>query len=111
VIYGDGQQSRDFTYVANVVEANILASSVPVEPGLSINCACHEQTTLNELVGHINDLMGTTVKATYADPRPGDIKHSYADISLAQETIGFRPVLGFRQGLKQTVDWYRFRTD
>jgi len=111
VIFGDGEQSRDFTYIANVVGANILASQVPFEAGIAINCACHEQTTLNDLVSQLNVLLGATVKAKYAEPRPGDIKHSYADVSLAQKSIGFQPTVGFKEGLKLTVDWYRARSD
>jgi UDP-glucose 4-epimerase len=111
VIYGDGEQSRDFTFVANTVAANLRASEVPFEAGIAVNCACHEQTTLNDLVGQLNGLLGTNIKAKHADPRPGDIKHSYADISLAGKTIGFRPTVGFKQGLQLTVEWYRARSD
>ena len=106
VIFGDGEQSRDFTYVANVVEANILASEAALEEGISVNCACHERTTLNDLVRQLNELLGTSIQPKYAPPRPGDIKHSYADIALAQRTIGFRPNTDFKTGLKKTVAWY-----
>ncbi len=106
VIYGDGEQSRDFTYVANVVEANLLAAEAGCETGISVNCACHERTTLNELVAQINDLLGTSVTPVYENPRAGDIKHSYADISLAEQKLGFKPKIGFRKGLQLTVDWY-----
>ncbi|MDH4070572.1 MAG: SDR family oxidoreductase [Ignavibacteria bacterium] len=106
MVYGDGEQSRDFTYVANVVEANLLAAEAEFEAGVSVNCACHERTTLNDLVKQLNVLLGTKIAPQYADPRPGDIKHSYADIGLAKKTIGFSPAIGFRKGLELTVDWY-----
>lgn len=106
VIYGDGEQSRDFTYVANVVEANLLAAKADNNAGISVNCACHERTTLNDLVMQLNRLLGTSIAPRYEDSRPGDIKHSYADISLAKSTLGFSPAIDFRKGLQLTVDWY-----
>jgi len=106
VIFGDGEQSRDFTYVANVVEANLIAATAECETGIAMNCACHERTTLNDLVRQLNGLLGTTVTPRYEAARPGDIKHSYADISLARKTIGFTPKIGFREGLERTIRWY-----
>jgi UDP-glucose 4-epimerase len=76
IIYGDGEQSRDFTYVANVVEANLLAATADCDGGLAMNCACNERTTLNDLAHSIAALLGTDIRPTYAEPRPGDIKHS-----------------------------------
>ncbi|MBK6506687.1 MAG: SDR family oxidoreductase [Ignavibacteria bacterium] len=106
IIYGDGEQSRDFTYVSNVVDANILASSSPCDSAIAINCACSGQITLNELVGHINKLLGKNVKPKYADPRTGDIKHSFADIRMAKEKINFVPSVDFEKGLELTVNSY-----
>lgn len=106
VIYGDGEQSRDFTYVSNVVEANILASAAECEPGIAMNCACSGQVTLNQLVSKINTLLGKDVVPVYAEPRAGDIKHSFADISLATDKLGFRPSVDFEQGLELTVKSY-----
>lgn len=106
VIYGDGSQSRDFTYVANVVEANLLAAEANCEKGIAVNCACHEQTTLNDLVVRINEYLNKSVEPLYMEDRKGDIKHSYADISLACEKIGYKPLVGFSEGLRLTVESY-----
>jgi len=106
-IYGDGEQSRDFTYIDNVVEANLLAARADHTAGQVVNTACGEVITVNEIIGMINDLTGKAVKPIYDPPRPGDIKHSLADISLAQELIGFKPVISFKEGLEKAIDWYR----
>ncbi len=109
-IYGDGEQSRDFTYVANAVEANLRAVEAPPEAaGGVFNIACGERTTVNVLVNEISKLIGTSCEPIYVDPRPGDIKHSFADISAAKTVLGFEPGLSFRQGLKKTVAWYKKR--
>lgn len=105
-IYGDGEQSRDFTYIANVVDANILAAIKDYEPGLAINCACHDQITLNQLVDELNKLLGKQIKPKYVDPRPGDIKHSFADIEKIKSVLGFNPSVSFEDGLKKTIEWY-----
>ena len=106
VIFGDGTQSRDFTYIANVIEANLLAASVDCDPGVALNCACHERVTLIGLVSELNNLLKRTIEPVFADPRPGDIKHSYADIRLAEKTLGYAPGIRFSEGLGMTVDWY-----
>jgi nucleoside-diphosphate-sugar epimerase len=105
-IFGDGRQSRDFTYVDNVVEANLLAARAKNTKGEVINIACGQAVTVNEIIEMINDLLGKNVKPLYTDPRPGDIKHSLADISLAKKVIGFAPKVSFRQGLEKAIDWY-----
>lgn len=107
VIYGDGEQSRDFTYVANVVEANILAARSESAAGRVMNVACGDRITVNELLRDVGELTGKKAEADYAPPRPGDIKHSLADIGRARDLIGFKPVMGFREGLKKTVEWYK----
>ena len=107
VIYGDGKQSRDFTFVANVVQANILASRVPCKGGNVMNCACHGQVTLNELVDRLNAILGTAIKAEYGPDRAGDIKHSYADIGRIKEVLGFEPTVEFEAGLRITCEYYR----
>ena len=84
VIFGDGEQSRDFTYVTNVVQANLLAMEVPEVAGEVYNVACGERVTLNRLVGELGDLLGSDVKPVYAAPRAGDIRHSLADLSRAR---------------------------
>ena len=104
VVHGDGEQSRDFTFVANVVEGNLLAATVDCEPGLAMNCACNERITLNELVSRIASLLGVSISPVYAEERPGDIKHSRADISLISKHLGYRPLVRFDEGLQRTVE-------
>lgn len=107
VVYGDGLQSRDFTYIDNVVEANLLAARAKSTNGEVLNIASGAAVTINEVIDIINDLMGKNIKPVYKPPRPGDVKHSLADISLAQQLIGFAPAIQFRQGLEMSIDWYR----
>lgn len=106
VIYGDGEQSRDFTYVSNIVKANILSSVSKCDSGIAMNCACSEQITLNDLVKSINENLGRDMKAVYEKPRAGDIKHSFADISLAIKEINYKPEINFEDGLKLTIESY-----
>jgi nucleoside-diphosphate-sugar epimerase len=108
-IFGDGEQTRDFTFVANVVDANIRAATASCTPGLAMNCACHDRVSLNRLVGEINTLLGTSLQPQYAGVREGDIKHSFAAIDLAKKEIGYTPVIEFRAGLAKTVEWYKER--
>jgi nucleoside-diphosphate-sugar epimerase len=111
LIFGDGEQSRDFTYVSNVVGANLRAAHAPAEAAGGVyNIACGERTTVNTLAAEINRLAGTSVVAVHADPRPGDIRHSFADISRAREVMGFDPQVSFKDGLKRTVAWHRERS-
>ncbi|RMF56937.1 MAG: NAD-dependent epimerase/dehydratase family protein, partial [Calditrichaeota bacterium] len=107
VIYGDGEQSRDFTYVQNTIEANILATEADCPPGIVVNCAVHQRTTLNELVEKINQILGKNIKPQYTDPRPGDIKHSFADIERLKKYLGYEPKVYFEEGLKRTIEWYQ----
>lgn len=109
-IYGDGEQSRDFTYIANVVEGNLLACTAAGASGGVFNVACADRITVNALVGHINRILGTSVASRHVDPRPGDIKHSFADITAAGRGLGFRPIVAFEDGLKRTIRWYQERT-
>lgn len=106
-IYGDGEQSRDFTYVRNVVEANLLACTAPAAVGEVINVATGTRFTINELFARLRELCGCEVEPLYAPPRPGDVRHSQADIGKAERLLGYRPVVSFREGLKLTVDWFR----
>jgi UDP-glucose 4-epimerase len=106
-IYGDGEQSRDFTYIDNVVEANLLAARAKQTRGEVINIACGEAVTVNEIIALINELLGKNIKPIYTDPRPGDVKHSLADITLAKKLIGYKTKIPFKQGLKLAIDWYR----
>ena len=109
-IYGDGEQSRDFTYVLNVVGANLLATTSKVK-GRIFNIACGKKITVNELVKNLNKLMNTDTQPLYTDPRPGDVRHSQADISKAEEALGYKIGVGFEEGLKKTVDWFRRRLE
>ncbi|MBM4026303.1 MAG: SDR family oxidoreductase [Planctomycetes bacterium] len=106
-IYGDGEQSRDFTYVDNVVQANLLAARAKETHGEVINVACGEAVTVNAIIATINQLLGKNVKPIYAPVRAGDVKHSLADITAARALIGFEPVVLFRAGLEKSIDWYR----
>ncbi|MGE5624328.1 MAG: SDR family oxidoreductase [Bacillota bacterium] len=107
VIYGDGTQSRDFTYVANAVDATIAAATAPRAAGEVINVACGERRSLLDLVEALEDFLGEQLKPHFEPSRTGDVKHSQADIGKARELLGYAPRVGFKEGLKETVDWYR----
>ena len=106
-VYGDGEQSRDFTYIDNVVEANLLAARAKQTGGQVVNIACGQAVTVNAIIAMINEILGTSVAPNHVDPRPGDVKHSLADITQAREVIGYEPVMTFQDGLKKAIDWYR----
>jgi UDP-glucose 4-epimerase len=106
-IFGDGEQSRDFTYVGNVVDANLLAARAQHTAGEVVNVACGEAVTVNEVIDVINKSVGKDIKPRYDAPRPGDIKHSLADIRAARRLIGYRPRVSFRDGLQKAIAWYR----
>jgi len=108
-IYGDGEQSRDFTYIQNVVHGNLLASEAPAErvSGKVFNVATGVRVTLNETVAMMREITGYTGKVSNAEERGGDVKHSLADIQLAKEAFGYEPMVQFREGLERTVDWYK----
>jgi len=107
-IYGDGETSRDFTYIDNAVHANLLAAEAPAEQvsGQVMNVATGERTTLNEVFTMLKPITGYSGDAAYAPERAGDIKHSLADISEAKARMGYAPVVSFVEGLKRTVEWY-----
>jgi nucleoside-diphosphate-sugar epimerase len=109
-IYGDGEQSRDFIYVGDVVRANLAAAGSDAAAGEAVNVAGGLGTTVNGLLGAVNEVLGTTIEAVHAPPRPGDILHSTADISKARRLMDFAPGLSFRVGLKETVTWYKHRS-
>jgi UDP-glucose 4-epimerase len=106
-IYGDGLQSRDFTYVQNVAEANLLACKVPGIAGQVFNIACGDRITVNSMLQQINKITGKDITPIYADQRAGDIKHSQADITRAREHLGYEPKVNFEEGLRNTIEWYR----
>lgn len=109
MIFGDGQQSRDFTFVDNAVHANLLAARRPERlDGEVINVACGERVTVNELATQMAQMLGRPdLTPVYAEERAGDVKHSLADLSLADAMLGYRPLVSFAAGLEPTVRWYR----
>ena len=108
VIFGDGEQSRDFTYVDNVVAANLSAANATGAAGKVINVANGERITLNELLEELKDLTGKKdVTAEYLEPRVGDVRHSLADNSMARELLGYESKVDLREGLKRTIDWWK----
>jgi UDP-glucose 4-epimerase len=107
VIYGDGRQSRDFTFVANVVHANLLAADAPDTAGRVLNAANGRSISLLELLSAINDLLGTKVVPRYEPARPGDIRESMADITLARTLLRYEPQVDFHEGLRRSIDYYR----
>jgi UDP-glucose 4-epimerase len=106
-INGDGTQSRDFSYIDNVVQANLLAAERPQIGGEVFNVACGERATLLDLVAALNRILGTNIEPEFGPPRPGDVQHSQADISRARERLGYEPLVEFEAGLERTVAWYR----
>lgn len=112
-VFGDGEQSRDFTYIENVVQANLLAAEAELPEGrhsVVCNVGSGERHTLNELLETLGEMVGTPAQARYGPERPGDVRHSLADISRAGELVGYEPTVGFREGLRRTLEWYRQRT-
>lgn len=107
IVYGDGEQSRDFCFIENVVAANLLAAEVPTVRGEVVNIACGQRTTLNEIVRDINRLLGTDIAPEYQPPRAGDVRHSLADISEAQRVLGYEPRVMFAEGLERSLAWYK----
>ena len=108
-IYGDGEQSRDFTFISNVIHGNLLASEAATEQvsGKVFNVATGARVTLNQTVELLRDATGYTGKVAYAAERGGDVKHSLADISRAKESFGYEPIVDFREGIARTVAWYK----
>ena len=108
VIYGDGEQSRDFTYIANVVDANLRAAESSAAIGKTINIGNGKSVTINELLQTLKELSGNpNVTAEYREARPGDVRHSLADLSLANSLLGYTPQVGLEEGLRLTLDWWK----
>jgi UDP-glucose 4-epimerase len=107
VIYGDGRQSRDFTFVANVVQANLLAADAADISGRVLNVANGKNTELLTLIDILNRLLGTQVRPRHAPPRPGDVRESLADISQARRLLGYEPAVDFEEGLRRSIAYYR----
>ncbi|GMV39315.1 MAG: epimerase [Myxococcales bacterium] len=106
IVYGDGLQSRDFSYIDNVVQANLLACTAPAAPGNIYNVACGVRYDLLQLVDLLNEILGTHIEPDLQAARPGDIRHSLADIERAQRDLGYTVVVPFEEGLRATVAWY-----
>ncbi len=106
-IYGDGQQTRDFTYIDNVVHGNILAMEKDKTKGEAVNLACGDQISVNQVIATINRLLETDVKPRHVEPRAGDVRHSCADVTLLKELLGFKPLVSFEEGLRRAIGYYR----
>jgi nucleoside-diphosphate-sugar epimerase len=109
IIYGDGKQTRDFTYVENVVEANLAACTAPKAPGEMVNIACGDRVTIGGLANMIGEAVGWNTEPKLKPGRSGDVRHSLADITRAQDVIGYRVRVNLAEGLERTVEWYRGR--
>jgi len=107
MIYGDGEQSRDFTYVSNVVDANLRAAESGEAVGQVINLGIGERVTINQLLAELQKIIGSNLPARYEEARAGDVRHSLAAISRAKDLIGYLPLVGLAEGLRRTVSWYR----
>ena len=106
-VFGDGEQSRDFTYIDNVVEANLRAAEAPdAACGKVFNVGCGKAQSVNEVIAAINRIMSKNVPSVFAPPRPGDVEHSLADISLGRELLGYEPRASFEEGLKKTIEFF-----
>jgi UDP-glucose 4-epimerase len=106
-LFGDGEQSRDFTFVENVVQANLLAATAPIEVHAVMNIACGERASLNQVISVLNELTGQNLPAQHLPARVGDVRHSLASIERAREILGYLPRVGLREGLEKTLQWYR----
>ena len=107
VVYGDGEQSRDFTFVENVVDETLRACEVPAASGKVFNGGTGSRITLNQVLKLLGEIAGKKIQAKYDPPRTGDIRDSQADISLARTILGYKPLVDFEQGLKRTWEWYK----
>jgi len=105
-IFGDGEQSRDFTHISNVLAANLLAIDAPGAPGAVLNVATGESHSLNQLIATLNDIMGTAIEARHVEPRSGDVRDSWANIGAAREILSYEPTMGWEEGIRATVESY-----
>src|SRR5262249_17721282 len=106
-VHGDGLQSRDFTYVADVVQANLLAAEAPRVSGKVYNIAYGRQTTLLQVIEMVNGILGTLIRPAHAEARPGDVRHSLADIRNARTELGYSPCTALEQGLRLCINHFR----
>ena len=107
IIYGDGHQTRDFTYIANVVHGILLAADAPEVSGMVINVANGRSTSLLQLIHILNGIFGTDVQPVHESPRSGDVRDSMADISLAQRVLKYEPQVDFETGLRRSIEYYK----
>jgi UDP-glucose 4-epimerase len=107
IVFGDGEQSRDFTYIDNVIEANLLAMSASHLKGEVVNIACGKRTSLNRLLGILKGILGSTISPVYQEPRKGDVKHSLADINRGKEILNYFPKIEIEVGLQKTLDHFK----
>ncbi len=107
IIFGDGGQSRDFTYVSNVIDANWKGATHPSAAGEVFNIGCGIETSLNQLSKCLNGILGTDLEPIYEPPRPGDVRHSFADIGKASRLLDFSPAVSLQEGLQKVLTWYR----
>jgi UDP-glucose 4-epimerase len=107
IVFDDGEQSRDFCYIENVLSANVLAFQAEKLSGEVVNIACGERVTINRIIELINGHLGTSIKPDYQDPRPGDVRHSLAAIDAARRVIGYKPLVMFAEGLERSIEWYK----
>ena len=107
IVYGDGEQSRDFTYIDNVVQANVLAMSAPRLQGEGVNIACGQRISLNQLLAILKKLIQSERPVVYEEARPGDVQHSLADISKAKDSLKYAPVVDIETGLRRTIEFFR----
>jgi nucleoside-diphosphate-sugar epimerase len=108
-VYGDGEQTRDFTFITNVVDANWKAATSPNIAGEAFNIGCGIRTSLNQLIEKMNKILGSRIKPTYEPARIGDVRHSLADVSKAERMMGYSPATSLEIGLGHVLDWYRGR--
>jgi UDP-glucose 4-epimerase len=107
VVFGDGEQTRDFTYIENVVQANLLACEAPSASGKVINVGTGERISLNDTLKNLREISGNYLEAKYEPAREGDIRDSQADITLSRELLKYEPTVNFAEGLRRTFDWYQ----
>jgi UDP-glucose 4-epimerase len=107
VIYGDGEQTRDFTYVTNVVDGVLRAAETPGVGGQVFNIATNGRVSLNELLATLKKIFGSNAEPIYKEARQGDVRDSQADISKAARLLGYKPLVGLEEGLRKTVEWYK----
>jgi UDP-glucose 4-epimerase len=111
IVFGDGEQTRDFTFITNVIDANWTAATHPKAVGEVFNIGCGNQTSLNQLLGILSRILEREAKPIYKPARTGDVKHSVADVTKARDMLGYSPAVTLREGLEKVVDWYRSRME